>query len=94
MAIEGFKSKALKRFMLKDDARGISKAHAKRVREILVLLHGRAPLQALSAVAKYDLHPLKGNRKGLWAVTVSGNLRITFRVDDRNVFDVDLIDYH
>jgi antitoxin HigA-1 len=26
-----------------------------------------------------DLHPLKGDRKGTWAVSVSGNWRITFR---------------
>jgi toxin HigB-1 len=42
----------------------------------------------------YRLHALKGDLKGLWSVTVSGNWRITFRVKDGNVFDVDLTDYH
>jgi toxin HigB-1 len=40
------------------------------------------------------LHPLKGNRKGTYSVTVSGNWRITFRFDGEHVVDVDLEDYH
>jgi len=42
----------------------------------------------------YRLHALKGDRKGFWSVTVSGNWRVTFRVRDGSVFDVDLTDYH
>ena len=42
----------------------------------------------------YRLHPLKGERKGLWSVTVSGNWRVTFRIENGNVLDVDLTDYH
>ena len=42
----------------------------------------------------YRLHPLKGNRRGLWSVRVSGNWRIVFRFVDREAVDVDLIDYH
>ena len=43
---------------------------------------------------EYRLHPLKGDRRGLWAVRVSGNWRIVFRFEDREAVDVDLIDYH
>ncbi len=32
--------------------------------------------------------------KGHWAVTVSGNWRITFRFDGDDAHDVDLTDYH
>jgi proteic killer suppression protein len=42
----------------------------------------------------YRLHKLSGNLKGHRAVTVSGNWRVTFRFEDANAFDVDLIDYH
>jgi proteic killer suppression protein len=42
----------------------------------------------------YHLHALKGNMKGSWSVTVSGNWRIVFRMDDGNAFDVNLVDYH
>jgi proteic killer suppression protein len=40
------------------------------------------------------LHPLTGELKGFWSVTVSANWRIIFRFDDSDVVDVDLIDYH
>ena len=42
----------------------------------------------------YRLHPLKGDMKGLWSVTISGNWRIVFRLEDGDAFDVDLVDYH
>jgi len=40
------------------------------------------------------LHPLKGELKGVWSVTISGNWRVTFRIENGNVLDVDLTDYH
>jgi proteic killer suppression protein len=42
----------------------------------------------------FGLHPLKGELKGLWSVTVSRNHRIIFRFDGRHVTDVQLVDYH
>jgi proteic killer suppression protein len=42
----------------------------------------------------FRLHPLKGELKGLWAVTVQANWRITFKLEDENVYIVDYQDYH
>ena len=42
----------------------------------------------------YRLHPLRGDLRGFWSIRVSGNWRIIFRFDDRDVCDVDLADYH
>jgi proteic killer suppression protein len=42
----------------------------------------------------YQLHPLKGELAGFWAVSVSGNWRIIFRFENGSAYDVDLIDYH
>jgi proteic killer suppression protein len=42
----------------------------------------------------YRLHELKGERKGTWSVTVSGNWRLTFAFSDGHAYDVDLEDYH
>lgn len=41
-----------------------------------------------------DLHPLRGDRAGTWAVKVSGNWRITFGFADNDAVDVDYEDYH
>ena len=42
----------------------------------------------------YRLHPLKGERSGHWAVDVSGNWRLTFRMDAGDVYDLNYEDYH
>ena len=42
----------------------------------------------------YRLHPLKGNLKGFWSISVSGNWRVIFRFDNGEAYDIDLIDYH
>ena len=43
-----------------------------------------------------NLHQLKGNLKGQWAVTVQANWRITFEYDEKtsDVYIVDYQDYH
>jgi len=46
------------------------------------------------ALPGMDFHPLKGKDKGRYAVTVSGNWRITFAFDGEDAIDVDLEDYH
>jgi proteic killer suppression protein len=42
----------------------------------------------------FRLHPLKGDRKGQWAVTVNQNWRLIFKFATGNAFDVDYKDYH
>ena len=56
-------------------------------------------LDAARAVADMDmpgfrLHPLKGELKGYWAVTVRANWRVVFRFEGTDAFDVDYVDYH
>ncbi len=45
-------------------------------------------------IPSWKLHPLKGDLKGHWAVSVSGNWRLTFRFDGENAEIVDYQDYH
>ena len=42
----------------------------------------------------FRLHPLKGDLRGFWAVTVRANWRIVWRFEGEDAVDVDLIDYH
>ncbi|MGA2740962.1 MAG: type II toxin-antitoxin system RelE/ParE family toxin [Bryobacteraceae bacterium] len=46
------------------------------------------------ALPGYRLHPLKGEPKGLWSITISANWWIAFRLQDGDAFEVDLVDYH
>ena len=42
----------------------------------------------------FRLHELRGRLKGHYAVSVSGNWRVTFRFEDGSPADVDYVDYH
>ena len=42
----------------------------------------------------YQLHPLKGDLKGFWSISISANWRIIFRFEEGDAYDVDLVDYH
>lgn len=42
----------------------------------------------------YRLHPLRGDLKGFWSISISANWRIIFRFAEGDVYDVDLTDYH
>jgi plasmid maintenance system killer protein len=42
----------------------------------------------------FRLHPLNGQMKGFWAVTVRANWRVIFRFAEGHAEDVDHVDYH
>lgn len=91
--IKSFRHKGLERFFRKSDPRGIQAQHAGRVGRILSLLDEASSPEQLSVPGMF-LHPLKGTRKGEWAMTVSGNWRITFCFEGEDVVVVNLEDYH
>ena len=73
--------------------RGIQGNHATRLRMQLAALDSATAILDLD-IPGYKLHPLKGNRKGIWAISVSGNWRLTFEFRDGNVYLLDYEDYH
>ena len=91
--IKSFKHKGLENFFLNGSTKGIQAIHGKKIRRILLTLNA---LPSLSALEVYKLHPLKGDLKGLWAVTVQANWRITFEYNEEtnDVYIVDYQDYH
>lgn len=91
--IKSFRHKGIERFFKKDDARGINAKHGPRIRRILDLIEQATAVEQLD-IAGMHLHPLKFDRKGEWAMTVSGNWRITFRFVGENAADLNLEDYH
>jgi toxin HigB-1 len=91
--IRSFKHRGLKRLYEQDDRRGIRGDLIETVERILTVLDSAATPQALD-IPRYRLHPLKGEWKGFWSVTVRANWRIVFRFDGTDAFDVELIDYH
>ena len=64
-----------------------------RIRLILSALDASETVQGMSNPI-FRLHPLKGDLKGFWSVTVRANWRITFRFEGGAAFDVDFLDCH
>jgi proteic killer suppression protein len=74
-------------------ASGIPPAHRARIERMLDRLEATCRPEDMN-VPGWRFHSLRGDRKGSWAVAVSGNLRLTFAFDGENAVDVDLEDYH
>jgi len=91
--IKSFKHKGLRNFFESGSSRGIQAAHSKKLRMQLVALETAISIEDID-IPGYQLHPLKGNRKGNWSISVSGNWRITLELTDGNVYIVDYEDYH
>jgi toxin HigB-1 len=91
--IRSFKHRGLKRLYERGDRSGIRPDLLDTVERILTARDAAATPQALD-LPGFRLHPLKGDLKGLWSVTVRANWRIIFRFAGTDAFDVELTDYH
>ena len=91
--IRRFRHRGLKRLYERDDRSGVNAEHVARLERILTLLDV-AQRPADIDLPGYRLHSLKGERKGEWSVSVSGNWRVTFRFDEGDVTDLNYEDYH
>jgi proteic killer suppression protein len=91
--IRSFKHRGLKRLYERGDRSGIRPDLLDTVERILTALDSATTPQGLD-VPRNRLHPLKGDLKGMWAVSVRANWRIVFRFEGTDAFDVELIDYH
>ena len=91
--IRSFKHKGLAKFFETGSTAGIQSAHADRLRLILGRLNAAVKAEDMG-LPGLRLHPLKGERKGTWAVSVSGNWRITFRFVGPDAEVVNYEDYH
>lgn len=83
----------MKRLFENGDTSKVPANNLERIENILFLLDTATTPQALQVPA-YRLHRLRGDLKGFWSVSVSGNWRIIFKFEDGEAYDVDLIDYH
>jgi len=91
--IRSFKPKGLARFFETGSKAGIQAQHAERLRLILGRLNAAAAPEDMG-LPGLRLHPLKGYRKGTWAVWISGNWRITSKFAGADAEAVDYEDYH
>ncbi len=91
--IRGFRHKGLAKFFDTGSKSGIQFQHAERLELVLGTLSASTTPKDMT-LPGLGLHPLKGARKGVWAVKVSGNWRVTFRFVEKDADEVDYEDYH
>ena len=96
MRLAGFRHKGLRQLYKDDDSKGLSAAAVDKLRKLLFALETAQNLEQVGRFPGWKLHPLKGDLKGFWSLTVTGNWRVIFRYDEitNTARDIDLADYH
>ena len=96
MQLVRFRYKGLRQLYEDGNARGVPSTMADKLRKLLLALETAETLEELGRFPGWKLHTLKGDLKGLWSLTVTGNWRLIFRYDEQTntASDIDLIDYH
>jgi len=91
--IKSFRHKGLKEYWETGNTKGIPAQLAKKIDSRLAVIDDAKEIEDINYPG-FDLHELKGDRKGTWAVKVSGNWRITFKFIEGDAYEVNLEDYH
>ena len=96
MQLVGFRHRGLRGLYESGNAKGVPASMADKLRKLLFALETAGTLGQLGRFPGWKLHPLKGDMRGLWSLTVAGNWRLVFRYDEETntADDIDLIDYH
>jgi len=95
MKIRSFAHKDLKRLYTGDNAKGVPADTADKLRKMFAFLEAMQEADELRALTSWKVHTLTGDRKGTWSLSVTGNRRLTFVIDDeREICDLNLEDYH
>ena len=96
MKLRNFAHKGLKRLYAGDNAKGVPPDTVDKLRKMLAFLDDMQDAEELRSLPAWKAHTLAGDRKGTWSLSVTRNRRLTFRIDvaEREIFDLNLEDYH
>jgi proteic killer suppression protein len=86
----------LKKLYAEDVAKSVPPDSVDKLRKMLAFPDDMEDPEELRALPSWKVHILTGNRKGTWSLSVTANKRLTFRIDagEREIYDVNLEDYH
>jgi toxin HigB-1 len=94
--IRSFANKSVKRLYAEDSAKGVPPDAVDKPRKMLAFLDDMQDVEELRSLPTWKVHTLTGDRKGTWSLSVTRNRRLTFRIDtaEREIYDINLEDYH
>ena len=91
--IKSFKHRGLRALYAGDRSHRLNPVHVPKLKRILAVLDQSNEWQGMD-IPGFRLHPLAGQLKGHYAVSISANWHVTFRFEAGNAHDVDYLDYH
>jgi len=91
--IKSFKHEVLKKYFESESTAGIQSSHARKLKMQLVAIDTAHMIEDID-LPGYQLHPLRGDREGIWSISVNGNWRVTFEFKDGNAYILNYEDYH
>ncbi len=96
MKIRNVIHRGLRRVIEQGNPSGLTPQAVKKIQNIVTVLQEIDSLTELRDFLGWKIHPLTGDRKGTWSLTVTRNWRVTFRFDkdEREISDLDYEDYH
>jgi toxin HigB-1 len=86
--------KGLRRLYEENSSKGVSADTVDKVRKMLTFLDAMHNPEELRALPTWKAHMLTGDRKGTWSLHVTRNRRMTFRIEDDEIIDINIEDYH
>ncbi len=94
MRVRTIAHKGLRRLYDHNTSKGLSADAVDKLRKILAFLDAMQDPKELRTLPTWKAHILTGDRKGTWSLHVTRNWRMTFRIEDAEIIDLNLEDYH
>ena len=94
MQIRSIRHRGLRRFIEENDSQGIRGDLVDRVRKVIAVLLSAVDMHGVKGPPGWRIHQLSGDRSGTWSISISGNWRITFDIENDEIYRLDLEDYH
>jgi len=94
MRVRSIVHKGLRRLYEENSSKGLSADTVDKLRKMLAFLDAMQNPEELRALPTWKAHILTGDRKGTWSLHVTRNRRMTFRIEDDEIIDINIEDYH
>ena len=94
MQVRRIAHKGVRRLYEDNSSKGVSADTVDKLRKMLAFLDAMQNPEELRALPTWKAHILTGDRKGTWSLHVTRNRRLTFQIEDDEIVDINLEDYH